>query len=476
MTASPQTPSWAIRFRASGSPTPSLGEQGLIWRSERRHQLEWRCQNLAPELPAGQIIRLEAMALFRSTNKCRRIERTGKPMVLRCEEHLERGGILSASRLRVLLGFSRALEVLSREAGEMIICSGMYPTRRAANRFCHAGNKGLGRSHLLRGYPCRRFPPQIFSFSPMFVLLPDCSCSGLAQTRPSSTEQVHGFAATNALVSTLGRPPEEEDAAIGKEWSPRGGRRLQNIQTSTSPSLSGAGGGRRWFQGRCLSRSPPGRRAHAERFSRLPNSSSSTSPSPRRKASSCSPTRRGRGQGRRRRLQAGGRGGRGRRGEKRLSTPLDDSDKSISFGAISEDGSSANSSFAHPFDASSRWPLDMSPEPPAACGATSTTKPLGNLGGPFMRPESPYRTYRAKHYRLLRAQSSERAATLARRSKLQEKLENQWLPRSRSADGARRRRGRRHGSSGMTSPLLKREGFGLLQSSVTGKVLQGIWD
>lgn len=77
-TASPQTPSWAIRFRASGSRTPSLGKPGFIWRSERRHQLAWRCQNLVHELPAAQTFRLEATAWFRSTNKCRHIERTGE--------------------------------------------------------------------------------------------------------------------------------------------------------------------------------------------------------------------------------------------------------------------------------------------------------------------------------------------------------------------------------------------------------------
>ena len=279
-------------------------------------------------------------------------------------------------------------------------------------------------------------------------------------------EPLHGFDANAALVSTLGRPPEEEDAAIGQEWSPRGGRRIQNIQELAFPSLRGAGGGRQWFQGR-------GRRAHAGRSSGPLDKSSSASPSPRRKASSCSPTRRGRGRRRRRRLQARGKGGE-RRGGNRMSTSFDDSDETPSFRATSDDGSSANSSFAQPLDASARWPSDMSPGPPRVYGATSTATPLGNLGGPFMRPESPYRTYRAKHYRLLRAQSSERAAALARRSKLQEHMGNEWLPRSRSADGARRRRDRRHGNSGMTSPLLRREGFGLLQSRVTGKVVQGI--
>lgn len=93
-TVSSQTPSWGIRFRASGSPTPSLGRKGLVWRSEHRHQLAWRCQNLAPDLPAGQTFRLEAMAWFRSTSKCRRIERTGGTVFcgghtasLRCEGH-----------------------------------------------------------------------------------------------------------------------------------------------------------------------------------------------------------------------------------------------------------------------------------------------------------------------------------------------------------------------------------------------------
>lgn len=309
------------------------------------------------------------------------------------------------------------------------------------------------------------------------MLVPECCYSVLAQTRPSSTEPLHGFDANAALVRTLGRPPEDEDAAIGQEWSPRGGRRLQNAQEPTSPSLRETGGGRRWFQSSCLSRSPAGRAHRAGRSSRLPHGYSSASPSPRRNASlSRSPAKRGRGRRRRRRLRGGGGKGRGGRAEKRSSTSFEDSDETLSFDVISDDGSSGNSSFAHPFDASTRWPLDLSPAPPRVHGATSTPKPLGNLGGPFMRPESPYRTYRAKHSRLLRAQSSERAATLTRRSKFQEKLEKQWLPRSRSVDSARRRRGRRHGSSGMTSPLLQREGFGLLQSSITGKVLQGTED
>lgn len=298
-------------------------------------------------------------------------------------------------------------------------------------------------------------------------------------------------------MSTLGKPPEDEDAAIGREWSPRGGRRLQNTQESgrcrgaalvarqrrrqyhgrganafdlpTSPPVHG-----RRFRSSCLSRSPQDRIARAGRSSRQPNSSSSASPSPRRKASlSCSPTRRGRGWRRRRRFQGGGKG-RGGRVEKRSSASYDGSDETLSFRAISDDGSSANSSFAHTFDPSTRWPLDLSPEPSRVYGATSTTMPLGNLGGPFMRPESPYRTYRAKHSRLLLARSSERAATQTRQLELQESLDSQWLPRSRSAEGSRRRRRRRHGSSGMTSPLLRREGFGLLQSSVTGKVLRGI--
>lgn len=288
-------------------------------------------------------------------------------------------------------------------------------------------------------------------------MLPECFFSTLAQIRPSSTEPLHGFDANAALVSTLGRPPEDEDTAIGQEWSPRGGRRVKIIQESTSPSLRGAGGGRRWLQSSGLSRSSPGKIAHAERFSGLPDSSTSASPSPQRKVSSCSPARRGR-DWRRRRGPQGGRKGRGRRVGQRLSTSFDDSDETLSFRASSD-------------DASTRWPSDLSPAPPRVYGATSPTEPLGNLGGPFIRPKSPYRTYRAKHSRLLRAQSSERAATLTRRSKLQDSLENRWLPRSRSADGARRRRGRRHGGSGMISPLLQREGFGLLQSSVTGKVL-----
>ncbi|CAN0140846.1 unnamed protein product, partial [Scytosiphon promiscuus] len=49
--------------------------------------------------------------------------------------------------------------------------------------------------------------------------------SALAHARPSSADPIHGADANTALVSALGRRPEEDDAAIAEEWSPRRGRR-----------------------------------------------------------------------------------------------------------------------------------------------------------------------------------------------------------------------------------------------------------
>lgn len=318
-------------------------------------------------------------------------------------------------------------------------------------------------------------------------------------------------------MNALGRPPEEEDSAIAQEWSPRGGRRLRRVgrprrrrapvpptdsdatdaaareyrhqyvhdhkidtsgqvthslsQTHLRPELSaspshGADGDRlRLLKTSGLFRSPPRRRPRAGRTSWWSNSNSSASPSPspspgKNASLSYSPARQGRRKRRRGQAQGGGRG-RGR------------ADKGLS--KSDDDGRSVGVSLAHPLDANTRWPVDLSPGPPTFFGTATadiaTTKPLGNLGGPFMRPESPFRTYRAKPARLLRAQSSERAAAQTRRSRVQESLDQLWLSRSKSVDHAiGRARGRQHGSSGMTSPLLRREGFGLLQSTVTRKV------
>lgn len=191
------------------------------------------------------------------------------------------------------------------------------------------------------------------------------------------------------------------------------------------------------------------------------------SPSLRRKASmSCSPSKRGKGKKRRRRLQRGGEGG----GEAtNFSSPDYDRDSELRpLRANSNDGSSEES-YAGQFDACSRWRGTLSPGSPGSYrAAAATTKSSGNLGRRFTGPESSYRTYRAKHSRLLRARSSERAAARTRRARLRESLD--WLPRSRSADGGGGGTGYRRGFSGMTSPLLRGEAFGLLQSSATGKV------
>lgn len=93
---------------------------------------------------------------------------------------------------------------------------------------------------------------------------------------------------------------------------------------------------------------------------------------------------------------------------------------------------------------------------------------LGNLGGRFDLPESPYRTYRSKHARFVRARSSDRLGEERRRVMMREKVRPHWHRRSRSAGDARP--DRRRGKSGLTSPLLRDEGFGLLESDVTRKV------
>lgn len=319
----------------------------------------------------------------------------------------------------------------------------------------------------------------------LFPLFPGLGHSAIAQSRPSGEEPLHGLEANVALVNTLGKPPEAEDPAIGREWSPRGGRRLRGVQErrrrqghhggesdaagrSTSPPSRGAD--RERFRTRRTSRSPKGRRWSGRRSSRRPTTASQASPS----SASYSPTRRRRGKRGPRRVRERGRGG-GLKA-KLFSTSSDDDAVEIYslLGTSDDDCSSADSFFAGAFGVGTGRPSDMSAEPPTNVGAPTTSKSLGNLGGPFAQPGSSYRTYRAKHARLLRAQSAERAATRARKLRRQELIDRHLLPRSRSANSARRRRGRRHGSSGMASPLLRWEGFGLLQSSVTGKVRSNV--
>ncbi len=187
-----------------------------------------------------------------------------------------------------------------------------------------------------------------------------------------------------------------------------------------------------------------------------------------------SPTRRGRSKRGPRRARQRGRGG-GLEAKLFPASSDDDVDEIYSvLGTSDDDCRSADGFFAAAFGAGKGGPSYTSPEPPRYFAATAATKSLGNLGGPFARPGSSYRTYRAKHARLLRAQSSERGATRARKLKRQELIDRQLFPRSRSADSFRHRRSHRHGSSGMASPLLRGEGFGLVQSSVTGKVSSNV--
>ncbi|CAM9253636.1 unnamed protein product, partial [Hapterophycus canaliculatus] len=325
--------------------------------------------------------------------------------------------------------------------------------------------------------------------------------SALAHVRPSPADPFHGVDANVALVSALGKHPEEVDAAIAEEWSPRRGRKPTQSRAAAAAAADG-----KQFQDRRFRRvddagqlsSPstqaqlqPARSARGERYpSRGSNWSTSpgsgvrehtdggnehsfASPPPKGKASiSWSPPRRDRGKKRRRpvRGRKGERGG----GEKATTFSRPDHNRDIelySFPASGDDGS-GRESFVNPFDATSRWRAASSPDAPTSYGAAaSMAKPSGNLGGSFMQPESSYRTYRAKHSRLLRARSSERSAARTRRVRLQESLD--WLPRSRSADGDGKGRGYRSGFSGMNSPLLRGEAFGLLQSRATGKIALG---
>lgn len=202
-----------------------------------------------------------------------------------------------------------------------------------------------------------------------------------------------------------------------------------------------------------------------------------SSASPSSASASYSPARRKRGRRSRRRVPGRGRGR--PPGAKLFSASSEDDGDMYSILATSgdddDDVSSTDSFFARAFAVSKGRRPDFSPERPSYYAPPrATTKSLGNLGGAFARPGSSYRTYRAKHARLLRAQSSERAAARTRKLKFRESIDKQRLPRSRSADSARQRREHQHGTSGMTSPLLRREGFGLLQSSAIGKVIHAV--
>ncbi|CAN0094992.1 unnamed protein product, partial [Laminaria digitata] len=317
--------------------------------------------------------------------------------------------------------------------------------------------------------------------------------SSLAMARPSSAEPLHGSAANAKLVATMGKRPEEEDAAIAQEWSPRGGRKRNRAQQpmpragmrqdqrgrgvdsgwdrARSPEVRG----RRRGNGISLSNSPGGSRAGscARRPWRQPKHNHSGHGVPL----SFSP-------GLPRRVGQSGRHHDDAQNYKIATTtaPFDDDD----VFSNSSDGQGQ----AQGYDSDEQLGFGFSPELETLGrgGSSSSGSRLesrqfrgnnassrgGNLGGQFAMLVSPYRTYRAKHSRLLRARSSERGEAETRRAVLEHREGAGAAVRSRSADSGVRSERWRGGTSGMTSPLLQREGFGLLQSRTTGKVALGM--
>lgn len=300
----------------------------------------------------------------------------------------------------------------------------------------------------------------------------------LARTRLlSSAEPLHGSKANVELVRMIGRRPEEEDAAIAQEWSPRGGRKLMSAPKTEAlarndQDIDGNGGQqlspRLWSYSQSPSRNQQqargglrgtNRRRLHKQLSRSPEvdgrrllrrrNADESPESP----SLCSPSRRNR--------STAGIGLGARLGSSSVwCEDAFSADTSNGGGGLDDDFSVPRFGGEAPTCRSSH----ALPGPPAPHGIKS----IGNLGGRFVLPSSPYRTYRAKHARLLRAHSSERRSAETRRKKLWEHQGSPWPARSKSAEGGRR--GRRRGRSGMTSPLLQGERFGLLESNITGKV------
>lgn len=335
----------------------------------------------------------------------------------------------------------------------------------------------------------------------------------MVRSRPASAEMLHGIAANNELVSALGVRPEDEDATIAQEWSPRDGRKQQNSERHGRARGRGNAVGDDYAD-RAGSGDGDGRR---QAVSSPTNVSSSPSRSPLRgcrQQVGRDGTENGKGSRRRRSstiLPVGFYGGthlsrtykmlkrslshsptrrrRRRRcdGPRRRSYSSDNDEESNKETYIfgSGGGIGGNEHYIRPSTLfSSNFSLGYMP----MCGgsrylSTDSSCAYGNvenLGGEFELPNSPYRTYRTKLSRIVRARSSERAAAESRqRNKQTEGSEVRWgqrqtfRTRSTDADGRRIRR-RRHGASGMTSPLLRQEGFGLLESNVTKKISLGI--
>lgn len=314
--------------------------------------------------------------------------------------------------------------------------------------------------------------------------------------RPSSAEPLHGVDANAKLVATMGKRPEEEDAAIAQEWSPRGGRKLNNAQgppracaierqdqrecgvdsgweSSSLPSSPEAPWscsllplcqqqrnrarplevrGRRRGNRNSFSNSPGGERRARDPWKPIHDSSGHNVPLP------STPNLLARGQsGRHDDVQNYGIA---------TAAPFDDDIFSNSSNGQGDDSDELRVGFSADFNALGQG---FSPAPPSEPRQFRGSASPGNLGGNFAMLGSPYRTYRAKHARLLRARSSERAEAEKRPAALEHRVGG-GASRSRSADSGVRSERRWRGTSGMTSPLLHREGFGLLQSKTTGKV------
>lgn len=300
--------------------------------------------------------------------------------------------------------------------------------------------------------------------------------------------------------------PEEEDAQIANEWSPRGGRKQcirerhgcsQGSEVRVDDDSTDGGGGlapptesftlsssRSQFHGR-------GRRIGGDdsegknRGSGHHNKSSTTSPvavherdgvviSNKKKSQNQSLSQSPRNT-RRRYLDFS------QRVVESSWSSTDDgqSGGEARFGDSSDDFSGCENCDAAGDTSFERWLASSCPAKSVPLDSSDVGN-IGNLGGRFALPASPYRTYRAKHSRIIRARSSERAASETRR-RWREREDDGALRRRRgrrcrsmSADPGRRRghRGRR-GTSGMASNLLRGEGFGLLESNVTGKISLG---
>lgn len=304
--------------------------------------------------------------------------------------------------------------------------------------------------------------------------------SAIAWNRPSCTEPLHGVNANAKPVSLVGKHPEEEDAAIWTEWSPRGGRKVKRLRQSRRRKAAIERG---VDHGGESGKSSPRVRSHSSSPSRdrfwmtaargrnpidlcrargYPSSSSLTkgshlfrwnTPGTLRSASTSYSTIY------QRRSLAGTR--RRSKGEN-ISHSSDDAipSRASNIGTDPE-GASTGKSSSYSLAVTHRRPS------PGLLPSSGYIR-LGNLGGRFDLPESPYRTYRSKHARLVRARSSDRLGAERRRVAIREELGPHWHRRSRSAGDARPPR--RRGKSGLTSPLLRDEGFGLLESDVTGKV------